>query len=97
MKALFSCGTINERKQKTLTQEYSCIIIVFANGGVALAEKKLIIHSQRYTGESKVISMRLPMDMLTEIDRVARETGRTRNEIMQTSLEFALENMTIEP
>lgn len=40
--------------------------------------------------------MRLPVDMLTEIDRVAKETGRTRNEIMQLCLEFALENMTIE-
>lgn len=62
-----------------------------------MAEKKLVIQPQRYTGESKVISMRLPMDMLTEIDRVAKETGRTRNEIMQLSLEFALDNMTIEP
>lgn len=62
-----------------------------------MTEKKLIIHSQKYSGESKVISMRLPMDMLTEIDRVAKETGRTRNEIMQLSLEFALENMAIEP
>lgn len=79
-----------------MTKEYICIIIVFASGGVLLAEKKLVIHSQRYTGESKVISMRLPVDMLTEIDRVAKETGRTRNEIMQLCLEFALENMTIE-
>lgn len=37
------------------------------------------------------------MDMLAEIDRVAKETGRTRNEIMQLSLEFALENMIIQP
>lgn len=80
-----------------LTAEYICIIIVFASGGVPVTEKKLIIHSQKYSGESKVISMRLPMDMLTEIDRVAKETGRTRNEIMQLSLEFALENMAIEP
>lgn len=61
-----------------------------------MTEKKLVIHSQRYTGESKVISMRIPMDMLTEIDRAAKETGRTRNEIMQLCLEFALENMAIE-
>lgn len=78
-----------------MTVEYICIIIVFASGGVPVTEKKLVIHSQKYTGESKVISMRLPVDMLTEIDRVAKETGRTRNEIMQLSLEFALENMTI--
>ncbi len=61
-----------------------------------MEEKKLVIHSQRYTGESKVISMRLPVDMLTEIDRVAKETGRPRNEIMQLCLAFALENMIIE-
>ena len=61
-----------------------------------MGEKKLVIHPQKYTSESKVISMRLPSDMLMELDRVAKETGRTRNEIMQLSLEFALENMIIE-
>lgn len=61
-----------------------------------MEEKKLVIRPQKYTGGSKVISMRLPIDMLVEVDRVARETGRTRNEIMQTCLEFALENMIIE-
>lgn len=61
-----------------------------------LEEKKLIIHPQKYTSESKVISMRLPSDMVEEVDRVAKETGRTRNEIMQLCLEFALENMVIE-
>ena len=30
--------------------------------------------------------MRLPVDMLVEVDRVARETGRTRNEIMQSGI-----------
>jgi len=58
--------------------------------------KKLVIHPQKYTGESKVVSMRMPIDMLVEIDRVAKETGRTRNEIMQLCMEFALENMIIE-
>ena len=61
-----------------------------------MGEKKLIIHPQKYTSESKVISMRLPVDMLVEVDRIARETRRTRNEIMQLCLEFALENMVIE-
>lgn len=61
-----------------------------------MGEKKLIIRPQKYTSESKVVSMRLPIDMLVEVDRVARETGRTRNEIMQLCLEFALENMIIE-
>ena len=61
-----------------------------------MGEKELVIRPQKYTSESKVVSMRLPIDMLVEVDRVARETGRTRNEIMQLCLEFALENMIIE-
>lgn len=61
-----------------------------------MEDKKLVIRPQKYTSESKVVSMRLPIDMLVEVDRVARETGRTRNEIMQICLEFALENMIIE-
>ena len=61
-----------------------------------MGEKKLVIRPHKYTSESKVVSMRLPIDMLVEVDRVARETGRTRNEIMQLCLEFALENMIIE-
>ncbi len=60
-----------------------------------MEEKKLVIYPQKYTSESKVISMRLPIDMLVEIDRAAKETGRTRNEIMQLCLEFALQNMVI--
>lgn len=61
-----------------------------------MAEKKLIIQPHRYGGESSVISIRLPKDMLAIIDRVAAETGRTRNEIVVTSMEYALDNLEIE-
>lgn len=61
-----------------------------------MAEKKLRIQPHRYGGESSVISLRLPKDMLAVIDRVAADTGRTRNEILVLSMEFALENMEIE-
>ena len=53
----------------------------------------LKIQPKRYREESVVVSMRLPEDMLCEIDRIAKQTGRTRNEIMTTGLEFALEHM----
>ena len=59
-------------------------------------KKKLIIQPHRYVGESSVISLRLPKDMLKVIDEVAAHTGRTRNEILVLSLEYALENMEIE-
>ena len=61
-----------------------------------MAEKKLIIQPHKYSGETSVTSMRLPKDMIAAIDRVAAETGRTRNEILMLSIEFALDNMQIE-
>ena len=55
----------------------------------------LRIDAKRYTEESTVVSFRLPKDMLKEIDAIAQATGRTRNEIVTTSLEFALRHMEI--
>ena len=60
-----------------------------------MAEKKLIIRPHKYVGETTVISMRLPKEMLSVIDQVATDTGRTRNEILITSMEYALDNMEI--
>ncbi|MBO5303119.1 MAG: hypothetical protein J6A92_03615 [Lachnospiraceae bacterium] len=63
---------------------------------VDLSEKKLIIQPQKYGGESSVISMRMPKEMLAEIDKIVLETGRTRNEILMLSIEFALEHMEVQ-
>lgn len=60
-----------------------------------MSEKKLILHPHKYSGESAVISMRLPKSMLTDIDKIASDTGRTRNEILFLCMEFALENIQI--
>ena len=61
-----------------------------------MEKKKLIIQPHRYGGETTVISLRLPKTMLRKIDEVASTTGRTRNEILVLSMEYALENMEIE-
>ena len=63
--------------------------------GVPMEDLTLRIGAKRYTEESTVVSFRLPKDMLREIDNVAQTTGRTRNEIMTMSLEFALRHMEI--
>ena len=60
-----------------------------------MAEKKLVIKPHRFGGETTVISLRLPKEMLAVIDQAATDTGRTRNEILLLSMEFALENMEI--
>jgi len=59
-------------------------------------DKKLVIRPQRYATESTVISVRMSKDMLAVLEKIAEETGRTRNEIILSSLEFAIDNLVIE-
>ena len=42
-----------------------------------------------------VVSTRLPNELVNRLDKIAEQTGRTRNEIMQMCLEFAVENLEI--
>jgi metal-responsive CopG/Arc/MetJ family transcriptional regulator len=58
-------------------------------------EPVFLIRQKKYVGETMVVSMRIPKDMLADIDRAAQVSGRTRNEIMSMSLEFALNHMKI--
>lgn len=59
-------------------------------------DKKLTITQKKYTGDTTVISARVPKDLVEKIDGVALASGRNRNEILQMCLEFAVENLTIE-
>lgn len=56
---------------------------------------RLVVPPKKYTGETSIVSMRIPKDMLKDIDTAAKAAGRTRNEILQMSLEFALNHMEI--
>lgn len=58
-------------------------------------EPVFLIRQKKYLGETSVISMRIPKDMLVDIDKAAEISGRTRNEILSMSLEFALNHMEI--
>ena len=60
-----------------------------------MEEPKLRIKPKKYTKESAIVSMRIPKDMIRDLDTVAAATGRTRNEIISMSLEFALDHMEI--
>lgn len=55
----------------------------------------LKIEPKRYTGESTVVSMRMPRDMVKELDTIAAATGYTRTELMMLCLEFSLQHMEI--
>ena len=59
-------------------------------------EPKLQIKRKKYTGDTSIISMRISKDMLKDIDEIAETSGRTRNEILSLSREFALQHMELE-
>lgn len=60
-----------------------------------MAGNVLRIEAKRYREDSVVMSARIPKDMLQDIDFVAKESGRTRNEIVTMFLDFALKNTEI--
>ena len=53
------------------------------------------ITPKKYTGESAVISMRLPKDMLKDLEAASVAAGRTRNELLTRCIEFLLNHMEI--
>lgn len=59
-------------------------------------DEKIIISTKKYKGESMVLSVRVPKDLIKRFDEIAKQTGRTRNEIVQQCLEFSIENMIVE-
>jgi len=60
-----------------------------------MADKKLLISSKKFRGNSSVVSVRLPDDMIERLDYIAERTGRTRNEIIVKCLVFSIENLEI--
>lgn len=58
-------------------------------------ERKLEIQAKKYKGETAVLSSRVPIELIKNIDEVAEKTGRTRNEIVLMLLEFSLDNIVI--
>ena len=61
-----------------------------------MEDKKLIIRPVKYSGETMVTSMRLPKELISAVDAVANNTGRTRNELLITFIEYALDHLEIE-
>lgn len=60
-----------------------------------MSENKLVIQVRKFGGETAVVSVRMPKEMLEAINKIAAVTSRPRNEIIVTSLEYALGNTEI--
>ena len=63
-----------------------------------MGNKNLIIKPKRPKGEDgyKVFSVRIKEELVSKIDQIAQQTGRSRNELIGLFLEFAVENCKIE-
>ena len=59
-------------------------------GGGSMSEPVFRIPRKKYGGDTTVVSMRISRELLKDIDKVADLSGRNWNEILTTSLEFAL-------
>lgn len=55
----------------------------------------LRIEPKKHTDESTVVSMRMPYNMVQELDRIAASAGYTRTELMMACLEFSMNHMEI--
>lgn len=62
-----------------------------------MSDKKLIIYPKRPKGEDgyKVFSIRIKEDVVEQINKIAEQTGYSRNELIGKFLEFALEHCVV--
>ena len=58
-------------------------------------DKKLVIRPKRFSGDSSVLSLRLPNELVSRRDEIAENTKRTRNDIVLKCLEYAVQNIEI--
>lgn len=54
-------------------------------------EKEFIVTKNK--DESVTFSIRIEKSLQTELDKLATKSGRSRNELIQASIRFALDNL----
>lgn len=59
-------------------------------------EKKLkIIAKDKSASETVTTTIRIPCSLLSQVDKIAEDTGYTRNELVNKFIEFSIENIEI--
>ena len=56
----------------------------------------LTIKERKYQGETEVVSARLTSELVKELRFIAKETGRSRNEIIELCLTFEVNRIKIQ-
>lgn len=60
------------------------------------SEKKPLKIKRRGDDGYKVVTFRLPEDVVKKLDELARDANRSRNEIVTEIIQYGLENIEIE-
>lgn len=58
-----------------------------------MGKERFSIPPRRFRGETAVVASRLPVELISLLDGLSRKTGRSRNEVIQLCLEYAIDNM----
>ncbi len=58
-----------------------------------MSKERFTIPPRRFRGETAVVASRLPVELISLLDDLSRKTGRSRNEVIQLCLEYAIDNM----
>lgn len=60
-------------------------------------EEKLVIKKKNLKGEDgyKTFSIRIKNETVDELDKLSQETNRSRNELINTLLDFAIQHCSI--
>lgn len=66
-------------------------------GGVFMADKKLQIKRNNLRGEDnhKIFSIRIENELAEKLDNLSKETSRSRNDLINILLKFAIDNCEI--
>ncbi len=60
-------------------------------------EKKLILTPKKFkTNETTIVSARISVDLMKKIELLAKKANMNRNEMIQTLLNFAVDNTLIQ-
>ena len=61
-----------------------------------LDDEVLRIKELKYRGDTEVVSARLPSELVQELSYIAKQTGHSRNEIIEICLTFAVNRVKIQ-
>ncbi len=61
-----------------------------------MQDESLTIRERKYKGDTEVLSARLPVELVKELTAIAKASGRSRNDIIEKCLIYAVNRVQIE-